>query len=215
MTIIIRFLAILSLALALPMMAIGTGAAQTRIEASGTLVADLVLRIRNAVEVGPESTQIKDETSAIIDTFFDYDLIARFTAGNAWRTASDSEKQAYKAAFRNVLLSLAAKNFNSLKTLEYESGKITSKGEKLVIVQGKITDKSGKLPDIIINWRVSTKKDQPPRIIDVEIQNISMLITQRQEHVAVINQNGGSFQALIDQLNQQAANIQANEKANN
>ena len=215
MTIIIRFLTILSLALALPMMAIGTGAAQTRIEASGTLVADLVLRIRNAVEVGPESTQIKDETSAIIDTFFDYDLIARFTAGNAWRTASDSEKQAYKAAFRNVLLSLAAKNFNSLKTLEYESGKITSKGEKLVIVQGKITDKSGKLPDIIINWRVSTKKDQPPRIIDVEIQNISMLITQRQEHVAVINQNGGSFQALIDQLNQQAANIQANEKANN
>ena len=215
MTIIIRFLTILLLALALPMMAMGTGAAQTRIEASATLVDDLVLRIRNAVETGPESTQIKDETSAIIDTFFDYDLIARFTAGNAWRTASDSEKQAYKAAFRNVLLSLAAKNFNSLKTLEYESGKITSKGEKLVIVQGKITDKSGKLPDIIINWRVSTKKDQPPRIIDVEIQNISMLITQRQEHVAVINRNGGSFQALIDQLNQQAANIQANEKASN
>ncbi len=215
MTIIIRFLAILSLALALPMMAMGTGAAQTRIEASGTLVDDLVLRIRNAVETGPESTQIKDETSAIIDTFFDYDLIARFTAGNAWRTASDSEKQAYKAAFRNVLLSLAAKNLNSLKSLEYESGKITSKGEKLVIVQGKITDKSGKLPDIIVNWRVSTKKDQPPRIIDVEIQNISMLITQRQEHVAVINRNGGSFQALIDQLNQQAANIQAKENANN
>ena len=215
MTIIIRFLAILSLALALPMMAMGTGAAQTRIEASATLVDDLVLRIRNAVETGPESTQIKDETSAIIDTFFDYDLIARFTAGNAWRTASDSEKQAYKAAFRNVLLSLASKNFNSLKSLEYESGKITSKGEKLVIVQGKITDKSGKLPDVIINWRVSTKKDQPPRIIDVEIQNISMLITQRQEHVAVINRNGGSFQALIDQLNQQAANIQAKETANN
>ena len=215
MTIIIRFLAILLLALALPMMAMGTGAAQTRIEASATLVDDLVLRIRNAVETGPESTQIKDETSAIIDTFFDYDLIARFTAGNAWRTASDSEKQAYKAAFRNVLLSLASKNFNSLKSLEYESGKITSKGEKLVIVQGKITDKSGKLPDVIINWRVSTKKDQPPRIIDVEIQNISMLITQRQEHVAVINRNGGSFQALIDQLNQQAANIQAKETANN
>ena len=215
MTIIIRFLTILSLALALPMMAMGTGAAQTRIEASATLVDDLVLRIRNAVETGPESTQIKDETSAIIDTFFDYDLIARFTAGNAWRTASDSEKQAYKAAFRNVLLSLASKNFNSLKSLEYESGKITSKGEKLVIVQGKITDKSGKLPDVIINWRVSTKKDQPPRIIDVEIQNISMLITQRQEHVAVINRNGGSFQALIDQLNQQAANIQAKETANN
>ena len=215
MTIIIRFLAILLLALALPMMAMGTGAAQTRIEASATLVDDLVLRIRNAVETGPKSTQIKDETSAIIDTFFDYDLIARFTAGNAWRTASDSEKQAYKAAFRNVLLSLASKNFNSLKSLEYESGKITSKGEKLVIVQGKITDKSGKLPDVIINWRVSTKKDQPPRIIDVEIQNISMLITQRQEHVAVINRNGGSFQALIDQLNQQAANIQAKENANN
>ena len=215
MTIIIRFLTILSLALALPMMAMGTGAAQTRIEASATLVDDLVLRIRTAVETGPESTQIKDETSAIIDTFFDYDLIARFTAGNAWRTASDSEKQAYKAAFRNVLLSLASKNFNSLKSLEYESGKITSKGEKLVIVQGKITDKSGKLPDVIINWRVSTKKDQPPRIIDVEIQNISMLITQRQEHVAVINRNGGSFQALIDQLNQQAANIQAKETANN
>ena len=36
-----------------------------------------------------------------------------------------------------------------------------------------------------------------------------MLITQQQEHTAIINQNGGSFEALIEALTEQANDIRS------
>ena len=70
-----------------------------------------------------------------------------------------------------------------------------------------IHDKTGQLPDTIVAWRVSTREGKPARIIDVEVENISMLITQQQENTAIIRQNGGKFSALIDALEQMAEDI--------
>ena len=78
-----------------------------------------------------------------------------------------------------------------------------------MIVSGMVHDKTGEFPDAVISWRISTKAGKPVRIIDLEVENISMLITQQQENTAIIRQNGGSFQALIDALNQQADDIAA------
>jgi len=41
-----------------------------------------------------------------------------------------------------------------------------------------------------------------------------MLITRQQEHTAIIQQNGGSFQALIDALIAQAEDIGKSPSAN-
>ena len=40
----------------------------------------------------------------------------------------------------------------------------------------------------------------PPLILDVEIENISMLVTQKQENIAIIRKNEGQFAALIDAM---------------
>ena len=39
-----------------------------------------------------------------------------------------------------------------------------------------------------------------PLILDVEIENISMLVTQKQENIAIIRKNEGQFAALIDAM---------------
>lgn len=183
--------------------------AEPRLEESTQLVDTLVADIMAVVDSDPSPEKVRLETERMIDVYFDYDIIARFAAGNAWRSASDTEKTAYMNAFREILLSLAETQFTYFKTLEYKPGKATAKGDKLVIVQGQIHDVSGKLPDTLVSWRIRTRADQPPRIIDIEIENISMLITQQQENSAIINSNGGSFQALIDSLNAQSKEIQA------
>jgi phospholipid transport system substrate-binding protein len=36
--------------------------------------------------------------------------------------------------------------------------------------------------------------------LDVEIENISMLVTQKQENVTIIRQNEGRFSALIEAM---------------
>ena len=140
----------------------------------------------------------------LIDTYFDFDGIARFSAGRYWRAASKDEKADYKELFRMVLTGLAARQFDQLRGLDYQVTDAVAKGDKLVLVTGVMQDPSGKSADVIVSWRVATPKDKEQRIIDVEIENISMLITQQQENTAIIRKNGGKFSALIDVLRKSA-----------
>ena len=193
---LLRLFAMLALVLGLS----GPVLAEERLKESGLLVEDLVGQIKEVLEGDPDQATIRAETDAAIDAYFDYDLIARFTAGNAWRGATDQEKSDYKKVFREMMLSLAATHFEYFRNLDYEPGEVVSKGDKLVIVSGLVRDLKGEHPETLVNWRVRTRPGKPPRIIDIEVENISMLITQQQEHTAIISQNGGSFQALIDNL---------------
>ena len=187
--------------------------ANDRLDEGVALVNSLVERIQTVIGDNPNQTpeqdQVRAETNAIIDEFFDFDLVARFAAGQAWRSASPTEKSDYKTAFRRVLLALAETQFEYFRHIEYTHKTAISKGPKLMIVSGMVQDKTGEFPDVVISWRISTKAEKPVRIIDLEVENISMLITQQQENTAIIRQNGGSFQALIDALNQQADDIAA------
>ena len=183
--------------------------ANDRLDEGVGLVNALVERIQTVIGEDPDQAQVRAETNAIIDEFFDFDLVARFAAGQAWRSASDAEKADYKTAFRRVLLALAETQFEYFRRIEYTPKDAISKGPKLMIVSGMVHDKTGEYPDAVVSWRISTKQGKPARIIDLEVENISMLITQQQENTAIIRQNGGSFQALIDALNQQADDIAA------
>jgi phospholipid transport system substrate-binding protein len=40
----------------------------------------------------------------------------------------------------------------------------------------------------------------PAKVLDVEIENISMLVTQKQENITIIRQNEGRFSALIEAM---------------
>ena len=186
--------------------------ANDRLEEGTILVNNLVERIQTVLNENPSQDDIRAETNAIIDDYFDYDLVSRFAAGQAWRSTSDAEKNDYKKAFRRVLLALAETQFEYFRRIEYTAKDAISKGPKLIIVNGMVQDKTGEYPDAMISWRISTKAGQPARIIDLEVENISMLITQQQENTAIIQQNGGSFQALIDALNKQADDIAAGKQ---
>ena len=186
--------------------------ANDRLEEGTILVNNLVERIQTVLDENPSQDDIRAETNAIIDDYFDYDLVSRFAAGQAWRSTSDAEKNDYKKAFRRVLLALAETQFEYFRRIEYTAKDAISKGPKLIIVNGMVQDKTGEYPDAMISWRISTKAGQPARIIDLEVENISMLITQQQENTAIIQQNGGSFQALIDALNKQADDIAAGKQ---
>ena len=188
-----------------------TASADPRVEESVILVNNLVAHLQDFVGTNPNPEQIRSETDMIIDRYFDYNLVARFAAGQAWRSATAAERTDYKIAFRRVLLALAETQFQYFNRVEYTHKSAMTKGNKLVVATGMVHDKTGIHSDALISWRISTKPSKPARIIDLEIENISMLITQQQENTAIIRQNGGSFRALIDALNKQADDIAASQ----
>ena len=135
--------------------------------------------------------------TALLDAHFAMDNIAAFSTGPYWRAATPEQRQTYKTVFRDVLVGTILNNFDQLNGLTYTPSKATPKGDKFVIVSGKFTDVTGARPPVAVNWRVLTRTGKPVQVFDIEIENLSLLVTQQQENVAVIRKNKGQFGALI------------------
>lgn len=194
--------------LAIFMMAGQIAHADTRLDEATQLVEDLVAEVQGARQNGMLSAEEKEALfSRVITDYFDVDGITRFTAGRYWRAANETERQEYSELFVDVLISMASSQFEQLATLEFTPTTTEARGKKLILVRGVIHDKSGQQPDAAIAWRVASVDNTSPRIIDIEIENISMLKTQQDENTAIIRRNGGKFSALIEQLRKQLNNL--------
>ena len=184
--------------------------AQARAD-SRVLKADaFILSLINDIRItGEAATETNDERkaaiNAVVDTYFDVDGITRFSAGRYWRAASDEQRVHYARQFRNVLVNTASRQFDQIKGLTFIPTISKVRGDKLILVGGIIKDGTGALPDVEIFWRVSAIAGQPMRVIDVQIENISMLKTQRDENEAIIRRGGGSFDALLQSLDERLA----------
>ncbi|MGC6518340.1 MAG: MlaC/ttg2D family ABC transporter substrate-binding protein [Candidatus Puniceispirillaceae bacterium] len=198
----------LAIALLGAFMLMAPAKADQRIDEARELVSQMAMAVKTAVEANYDTEEARiTEVNKLLDTYFDFDGITRFSAGRYWKKATKEEQAEYMILFRNVLTGLAARQFDQLKGLNYTVTDAVSKGKKLVLVTGIMKDPTGAQADAVVSWRVSTVEGKAALIIDVEIENISMLITQQQENAAIIRKNSGKFSALIDVLRKTADEI--------
>ena len=114
------------------------------------------------------------------------------------------QKTVYKSTIRDVIIGTVVRNFDQLSGLKFTATDSKAKGKQLVLVSGTFTDINEQQPPILVGWRVITADNAPPLILDVEIENISMLVTQKQENIAIIRKNEGKFAALIEAMKQRS-----------
>ena len=147
----------------------------------------------------------------LMDTYFDLSGIARFSAGTYWRAATPDERERYTKIMRQVMISTVTRNFDQLAGFKFTAIDTQKKGEKLVLVRGTFNDILNKRPNVSVGWRVITPVYGQAKVLDVEIENNSMLFTQKQENVSIIRRNQGNFSALIDAMSaRQAKNLTPN-----
>ena len=184
-----------------------TAYSDARVTAAGALVDSMISDLESflATDTGDESARTA-EIDRVLNTYFDMDSITRFSAGQYWRAASSEQKTEYGSLFREVLCGTIVRNFDQLQGLTYTADAATAKGDKFVIVSGTFTDTTGQRPAVKVNWRVLTRKGAAPKVFDIEIENLSLLVTQKQENVAVIRKNKGEFVALINAMKDRLAN---------
>ena len=185
--------------------------ADERVSRAEALISALITDIRSTVKSASENKEERiSAINAVVDTYFDVEGITRFTAGRYWRGASKEQRAHYAKQFRNVLIKTASRQFDQIIGLSFLPTTSKTRGDKLILVGGLIRDDMGKIPDVEIFWRVSAIEGRPMRVIDVEIENISMLKTQRDENEAIIRRGGGSFDALLKSLDARLATIRTN-----
>ena len=175
--------------------------ADARVTGASTLIDTMIADLEAFLATDTGDTDARAaEIDRVLSTYFDIDSITRFSAGQYWRAADDTQKGEYGTLFRYVLCGTIVRNFDQLNGLVYTPGEATAKGDKFVIVSGTFTDTTGQRPAVAVSWRVLTRESTAPKLFDIEIENLSLLVTQKQENVAVIRKNKGDFGALIDAM---------------
>ena len=167
--------------------------------------SQLIQKMTQQIEVHLEKTKnapedITGAVADIIDEYFDIPNIAKFSAGPYWRGTGADQRERYTRSMRQLMIDTVTRNFDQLAGLKFIQKSSQRKGKRLVVVTGSFNDIEGQKPPVIVGWRVITSSENQSRILDIEIEKISMLVTQKQENMAIIRRNGGQFSALIDSI---------------
>ena len=196
-----RFFAIILACLAAAILPANIAIANDRQAAASELIDKMIADLQAFLATDTGDVEARSaEIDRVLSSYFDMDSITRFSAGQYWRAANADQRAEYGTLFREVLCGTIVRNFDQLNGLQYSPGATSTKGDKFVIVGGTFSDISGARPPVAVNWRVLTREGQPPRVFDIEIENLSLLVTQKQENVAVVRKNKGQFGALIEAM---------------
>ncbi len=140
---------------------------------------------------------------------FDLSFIGRFVLGRYWRQATSEQRSDYSRLFGEYVLQTYSARLGGYTG---ESMTIISErpaGTKDVVVSTRIVRPSG--PPIMADWRVRTTDDRL-RIIDIMVEGVSMVVTQRSEFAAVIQRRG--LQGLIEVLRARTTKLPVTATAN-
>ena len=175
--------------------------ASDQVAAANNLITNMISEVETYLETDSGSIEKRTENiTKLLDTHFDLPAIARFSAGPYWRAANEQERSDYVQTMRDVVIGTVVRNFDQLSGLRFSTIDSQTKGNNMVLVRGSFNDSTGKRPPVSVGWRVITPAMAPAKVLDVEIENISMLLTQKQENITIIRQNEGRFSALIEAM---------------
>ncbi|MEL0114582.1 MAG: ABC transporter substrate-binding protein [Rickettsiales bacterium] len=141
---------------------------------------------------------------AVLGDDFAMEKIGRFAAGKFWREMSDEQKTQYQTLFEEWILKTYSIHFGSYAGETVNVQKTIKAGQSDVFVRTQITNSNGRA--LKVDWRVR-RIDDRLKIIDVVVEGVSMLVTQKAEFNAVLRQRGvdGLINILRTQLDRMAA----------
>lgn len=134
----------------------------------------------------------------ILKNNFELPEIARFTLGVYWRSATEQQRAEYEKLFEDFIVKSYAYRFRDYDGEQFRVTQVVDVSATDKVVQSEILRQGA--PPIRMNWRV--RGNDPYKIVDVILEGVSMLTTQRDEFTAVIRNNGGKVEGLLAALRQ-------------
>ena len=136
--------------------------------------------------------------------------IAKFVAGEAWKSAKQETKKEYIKYFKRHLALNIASMMQGYSNQKYElsKSKIDQKN-KIILIDMEIFSETG---SVVVTWRVKESKGRY-FVIDLIVADISLVVTKRSEfnsmlksvnydlsefNQILLNQNNESYQKIIN-----------------
>lgn len=148
--------------------------------------------------------QREDKFRGILSDGFAIPQIGQFVAGNYWKQASPDQQREYLTIFSEWIVKTYAMRFGGYSGEKFSvSDTKVNEQDKDVFVATRIDRPAGKQP-ILASWRVREIGGKP-KIVDVQVDGVSMLVTHRSEFSSVGAQGGVA--AIIDSLKGRIAKL--------
>lgn len=131
----------------------------------------------------------------------DIDWMGKFVLGRHYRTAEDEQKIAYLNAYKPFIIQNYVTRLTKYtgQTYEITGTKQGADGDNLVSM--KLLDPNG--PPVLVDYRVRDEKAEGLKVIDIIVEGVSLITTQRSEFNSVVTNKGLDF--LIQALEKKAA----------
>lgn len=143
--------------------------------------------------------------ATILREGFDLPLIAKFVLGKYWRQAGKDQRQDYLEAFSEYVITTYARRLGGFSGQSFSVVGTKVAGEKKDVVVTTRIEQGGGAP-IQAGWRVRQINGKP-KIIDVLVEGVSMVVTQRQEFGSVARRSG--VEGLVQVLRAQTERLSA------
>lgn len=174
------------------------GRAQPSADQARALIQDLGDQVLEILRDSSLSDDRKlDRLINLLDGPIDLDLVARLILGRHWRTASEAQRQEYLELFRDYALNFLASKLHLYRGQSYEVLDAQVISERDALVTTRILDNQG--PPLKVDWRLRDRKGALVAI-DVVVEGVSLIVTQRSEFGSVIERDG--FEGLLTELRQ-------------
>ncbi len=158
--------------------------------------ARTVLAMFSDRALSPEQREAR--LSDLVSKSFDVPTIARFVLGRHWVTTASTERDEFTKVFEHYMVHIYASRFS-----QYPDANVKMNGEReeassRVLVRSQIQWRGSQQP-AKVDWLVK-KNENSYKILDVNIEGVSQLLTLRDEFSSVIQQHDGKVAGLIDHL---------------
>ena len=127
---------------------------------------------------------------------FDMPSIGRLVMGRHWRRATTEQKDLFGPLFQEFVVATYGRRFEAYSGEQLMVGRARKASKKITAVSSRVTRRKGQPIDV--SWMLH-RKDGRWYVIDVVIEGISMVISQRSEFAAVIGRRGG-INGLIESI---------------
>lgn len=188
---------LLSATAAVTLVAAPVAAAATQDQARG--LVDLLVRDVNAVIAsGKSEAAMLRDFEVIFDRYADVPTIARYTLGNEARRATPAQMQRFTAAFRTYIARKYGRRFREFigGQIEVRQARNVPNGievETMAVLRGQSPFR--------VDFQVSDRSGQV-LFFNIIIEGINMLLSERTEMLAMLDQRRGDIDRLIAELPQ-------------
>jgi phospholipid transport system substrate-binding protein len=176
------------------------------------VVNDLAVQVWQVLDRTDLTEQQRIDTlTALLESKTDVPLLSRLVLGRYWNQLDDQQRAQYQELFRSVVmrtfarrLDLYAKDAQGQLEDHFSIASSAPAGKQDVLVRSRVRPQSGDV--LAVDWRLREGPDGPV-VIDLIIEGVSLLVSQRSEFASVIERS--NMDGLLAELRARASSTES------